>query len=457
MSKSRNYRPYVCVSIHLSTSIFIVLRAMSFSFIKFLILSGLIFCVAATWAQNKPGTQLAISRANGPIIIDGVLGEPDWSNAGVASHFFLNYPVDTLAPAFQTEARVTFDDDNFYVSFVCFDDSRPTVVQSLRRDFEWSLNDNVGIYMDPYNDFTNGFFFGISPYGVQREGLMSGGGTDSQGYNSNWDNKWYSAVKRLDDRWIAEIAIPFKSFRYNQGESVWNINFIRQDLKRNEVSSWIATPIQFFPSSLAWTGKVNWQSPSPHTGTNISIIPYATASASEDKEEGTSEKLVNAGFDAKVAITPSLNLDLTVNPDFSTVEVDRQIINLSRFEFQFPERRQFFSENSDLFSAPGFTSLTQPFFSRRIGLANDTSDNLTRVPILYGARISGKIGSKWRVGLMNLQTKETESLGLPAQNYSVGVIQKQILARSNIDVFVETSSRLAYRSMIQQSFIMKVW
>jgi len=462
LSKNRNYRLYVCVCIHLSNSIFIVLRAMLFSFLKYLFLTGLIFCVAATWAQNKPGTGLAISRASGAIVIDGVLDESDWIKAGVASHFFLNYPVDTLAPAFQTEARVTFDDDHFYVSFVCYDDSRPSVIQSLRRDFEWSVNDNVGIYLDPYNDFTNGFFFGINPYGVQREGLMSGGGTDGESYNINWDNKWYSAVKRLEDRWIAEIAIPFKSFRYNQKELMWNVNFLRQDLKRNEVSSWIATPIQFLPSAFAWSGKINWQSPAPHAGTNISIIPYATASASEDKEDGTSEKLVNAGFDAKVGITPSLNLDLTVNPDFSTVEVDRQIINLSRFEFQFPERRQFFLENSDLFSAPGFSSLTQPFFSRRIGLANDTSDNLTKVPILYGARISGKMGTKWRMGLMNLQTKETESLGLPAQNYSVGVIQKQILARSNIDVFVVNKQSLGLSQydptkFYHESLVKEVW
>lgn len=431
-------------------------------YLKSFLFAALLLNSLLGFAQNKQGTGLSIIRSNSSITIDGVLDEEVWAATGVATHFFLNYPVDSLPPAFQTEARLTFDDDNFYISFVCFDDSRPSVVQSLRRDFEWSLNDNVGIYLDPYNDFTNGFFFGISPYGVQREGLMSGGGTDGDSYNSNWDNKWYSAVKRLEDRWIAEIAIPFKSFRYNQKELVWNVNFIRQDLKRNEVSSWIATPIQFFPSSLAWTGRVNWQSPAPHTGTNISIIPYATASASEDKEDGTRENMMNAGFDAKVGITPSLNLDLTVNPDFSTVEVDRQIINLSRFEFQFPERRQFFLENSDLFSAPGFTSITQPFFSRRIGLASDTSDNLNKVPILYGARISGKLGTKWRLGAMNLQTKKTESLGLPAQNYSVGVLQRQVFERSNFDVFVVNKqsqglSEYDPTEFYHESLVKEVW
>lgn len=413
-------------------------------------------------AQNRPGTGLPITKAKTTIKIDGILDEEDWKSAHVATDFFLNYPTDTLTASFQTEARVTFDDDFFYVSFVCYDDNKPNVVQSLRRDFEWSLNDHVGLYLDPFNDFTNGFYFGISPYGVQREGIMSGGGTDQEGYNSNWDNKWYSSVKRLDDRWIAELAIPLKSFRYNQGQPAWNVNFVRQDLKRNQVSGWIATPIQFFPSAFAFTGALQWQTPAPHAGTNISLIPYTLTSTSKDKENGTSENTLTAGFDAKVGITPSLNLDLTVNPDFSTVEVDKQVINLTRFEFQFPERRQFFLENSDLFSAPGFTSLTQPFFSRRIGLATDSTDNQTRIPILYGARISGKLGQKWRVGLMNLQTKETKSLGLPGQNYTVAVLQKQILERSNVDIFLVNKESVGLREydpnkFYHESLVKEVW
>jgi hypothetical protein len=412
--------------------------------------------------RNRPGSVLTIGKANGTITIDGVLDEEVWKTAAVATNFFLNYPVDSLPPSFQTEVRLAFNDDFFYLSFVCFDDDRPNVVQSLRRDYEWSLNDNVGVYMDPFNDFTNGFYFNITPYGVQREGVMSGGGSSPEGYNANWDNKWYSSVKRLEDRWIGELAIPFKSFRYNQKEPQWNLNFVRQDLKRNQVSSWISTPIQFFPSSMAFTGKLTWETSAPHAGTNISLIPYTLTSLAKDNENETSSNTINGGFDTKVAITPSLNLDLTVNPDFSTVEVDKQVINLTRFEFQFPERRQFFLENSDLFSAPGFTTFTQPFFSRRIGLASDSSGNLRRVPIAYGARISGKIGSNWRVGLMNLQTKETKSLGLPAQNYTVGVLQKQIFERSNFDVFLVNKesvglNRYDSNTFYHKSLIKEVW
>jgi hypothetical protein len=176
-----------------------------------LILSCVETGVTFAQTKNKPGLGFTITKAKGAIVADGVLGEEDWKSAAVATNFFLNYPVDSLPPTFQTEVRVTYDADFFYMSFVCYDDDRPNVVQSLRRDYEWGLNDNVGVYMDPFNDFTNGFYFNVTPYGVQREGVMSGGGSDPEGYNPNWDNKWYSAVKRLEDRWVAELAIPFKS------------------------------------------------------------------------------------------------------------------------------------------------------------------------------------------------------------------------------------------------------
>ncbi|MFZ6013172.1 MAG: DUF5916 domain-containing protein [Bacteroidota bacterium] len=382
------------------------------------------------FSQNKPGTGLSIKKVKNAIKLDGVLDEPDWQIAEIAKDFFMNYPVDTIAPTFPSEVRVAFDEHFLYFGIICYDDQTPHIVQSLRRDIEWERNDNVGIYFDPFDDFTNGFYFTITPMGVQSEGIISGGGAIDDSYNNNWDNKWYSKVSRFEDRWVAELAIPFKSIRYNLGN--WNMTFVRNDLKRNQVSSWIATPIQYIPASFNYAGKLTWQDPPPHPHTNISFIPYISGAASKDKEnDKPSEGDFNAGFDAKVGLTPSINLDLTVNPDFSQVEVDRQVINLTRFEFGFPERRQFFLENNDLFANPGFPD-TRPFFSRRLGLAVDSANKIQRVPILYGARVSGKIGSKWRIGAMNLQTREKEEMGLPAQNYSIAVVQRQIFSRSNI-------------------------
>ncbi len=383
--------------------------------------------------------ELNIRKAKEVIKLDGELNEGDWQTASVAKDFFLNYPVDSLPPTFQSEVRLTFDEHNLYVGIICYDDSTKDIVQSLRRDIDWGRNDNIGIFMDPFNDFTNGFFFTITPMGVQSEGTISNGGSNDDGFNDNWDNKWYSKVKRMKDRWVAEIAIPFKSLRYNL--SNWNVTFLRNDVKRNQISSWIATPIQFNPGSFSYAGKLVWEELPPRHKSNISLIPYAAQRVNKDVENNEpTEGKFNFGLDAKIGLTPSLNLDLTINPDFSNVEVDRQVINLTRFEFGFPERRQFFLENSDLFSQPGFPD-SRPFFTRRIGLARDTSDNIQKVPILYGARVSGKLGKNWRIGVMNMQTAAKKSLGLPDQNYSVAVVQRQVFSRSNIGfVFVNKQS-----------------
>jgi hypothetical protein len=386
-------------------------------------------------AQNKPGTELKIRRTTDAIKLDGVLDEPAWKAAQVATDFFMNFPYDTALAPFQTEARLTFDEHNLYVSYVCYDDDSRDLMQSLRRDFDFDGTDNIGIYLGPYNDRINGFYFQITPFGVQAEGLISGGGSDDGSYSDTWDNKWYSHVTRGKDRWVAELAIPFKSFRYKNELTTWNITFLRWDRKRNLVSSWIATPIQFIPASFAYSGNLSWEEPPPHHATNISIIPYVAGGVSADKqtEPVTRDGNLQAGFDAKVAVTPSLNLDLTVNPDFSQVEVDRQVINLTRFEFQFPERRQFFLENSDLFDRMGFPE-SRPFFSRRIGLARDTAGNIRLIPILYGARLSGSLSKDWRISVLNMQTREKQSMGLPAQNFSVAAIQRNFWKQSNIQV-----------------------
>ena len=153
------------------------------------------------------------------------------------------------------------------------------------------------------------------------------------------------------------------------------------------------------------------------------------------------EYQANVGLDAKIAVTSSLNLDLTINPDFSTVEADVQVTNLSRFEIFYPERRQFFVENSDLFSSFGFSRI-RPFFSRRIGIGQDANTGvIVQNPILYGARLSGKLNKDWRMGLMNMQTAAVDASNIPGQNYTVAAVQRQVFARSNIAGIVVNRQR----------------
>ena len=398
-------------------------------------------------AQNKPGTNIKIKKAKGEIKLDGILDEPDWQSADVAANWFLNYPVDTALAPMQTEARVTFNDQYFYVSFICHDDNSRDLINSLRRDFEYERNDNVGFNIGPYNDRINGFFFALTPKGVQMEGTISGGGTAEESFGVNWDNKWYSKVVRYADKWICEIAVPFKSIRYKDNISEWNIAFDRLDKKRNHKSSWIHTPIQYTTGSFAYSGQLIWEDPIPPAHTNISLIPYVAGNASADHEvsPSTQTSALNAGLDAKVAVTPALNLDLTINPDFSQVEVDQQVINLTRFEFKFPERRQFFLENSDLFDRAGFPE-ARAFFSRRIGLVEVQKGVYKRTPIAYGARMSGSLSKRWRMSVMNMQTKENMSIGLPAQNYTVATVQHNFWHQSNVAITYVDKETLGVRS-----------
>jgi hypothetical protein len=370
------------------------------------------------------------NRSTDEISVDGVLDEETWINAGVAKDFHMIQPMDTALAEAKTEVRVAYDDNNFYISAECFIKSRDDiVVASMKRDFSFNANDNFFCVIDPFNDLTNGFSFGANAVGAEWDGQQSDGGT----INLNWDNKWKSKVKIYDDRWIFEASIPFKTLRYKKGIKSWGINFSRLDLAQNEKSAWTPVPRQFASASLAFTGNMVWDELPPPPGTNISLIPYMKGATSKNSEAGTPvENEFDIGFDAKVSLTPSLNLDLTVNPDFSQVEVDRQVTNLSRFELFFPERRQFFLENSDLFANLGFRGV-HPFFSRRIGLES---------PIHAGGRISGKLNKDWRVGVMDIQTGEVDAKydadenlkkgAIPSQNYAVAVLQRQVFARSNI-------------------------
>jgi hypothetical protein len=377
-------------------------------------------------AQNAEKYVLHIKKATAPIKVDGILDEASWDDADVAKDFYRVLPMDTGYAESKTEVRMTYDDKNIYMAVICWDPlPGENIIASLRRDFQFPVNDNFLAFIDPFEDKTNGFSFGASAAGAQWDGLQSDGGT----VGLEWDNKWESEVVKEDGRHIHEFGIPFKTIRYKAGIDKWGINFSRLDLKRNEKSSWAPVPRQFATASLAFAGTLQWDNPPPPAGPNVSLIPYVSNRISKDHESNSeTDHDFDAGLDAKIGITSSLNLDLTVNPDFSQVEVDQQVTNLSRFELFFPEKRQFFLENSDLFANFGYRD-ARPFFSRRIGLES---------PIIAGARLSGKISKDWRVGLMNMATDRVDSTNFPSQNYLVAALQRQVFSRSNLAfIFVD--------------------
>lgn len=393
------------------------------------------------FSQNKGGNetdyQVGIKKAKSRITLDGSLDEADWKDANIAANFWQNFPYDTSRANAKTETRVLFDDNFLYIAAVCYQ-NRNYVVSSLKRDFQRGSSDIFGINIDPFKDKLNGFNFAISPYGVQREGLI----TNGQEFTTDWDNKWYSKVTNYDDRWVVEMAIPFKTLRYKlqEGLNEWMINFFRNDISRNETSVWAPVPRNFAPASLAFSGTLVWEEKPPKPGANISLIPYGLVETNRDYLSNTKSKsFLNIGFDAKVAITPSLNLDLTVNPDFAQVEVDQQVTNLSRFELFFPERRQFFLENSDLFSSFGNGSIN-PFFSRRIGLYRNPRTGFNeKIPILAGLRLSGRLNKNWRLGVLNTQTARQsfgDSVALPSTNFGMFALQRRLGTRSFVSMML---------------------
>lgn len=394
----------------------------------------LLFWSITVFAQKKNDhLNYRIAKATGPITIDGKADEDAWLSPEVGGDYDQVLPMDTSKAVTRTEFKLTYDDKNLYLLVINYNSTPgPYVIESMRRDFGFYDNDNNLFMLDPYNDQTNGFSFGSSVAGGQWDGLISQG----RRLDLSWEAKWSSETTYDEEKWIWEAAIPFKTLRYSSEKLVWGMNFSRIDLKTSEKSAWGRMPRQFPTISLPYAGNLIWDTPPPAPGANISLIPYVTGGLQKDHERGTpTVSNGDIGLDAKIGLTSALNLDLTVNPDFSQVEVDVQQTNLDRFELFFPERRQFFLENGDLFNNFGFNGL-RPFFSRRVGL---------NAPLFYGARLSGKVSDGLRIGVLNTQTGRNPN-GLQGSNFSVASFQQQVFARSNVaGIFVNRETSGEYQ------------
>lgn len=440
---------------------------------RLLLVTGALLCAnTLLLAQNNRTARaddgFQIRRAPESITLDGQLNETAWAEADLLVDFTKNFPVDTGLADARTEARITFDQRYLYVAFTCYQKREDYTIQSLRRDFGPGTSDAINVLIDPFKDGLNGFLFSVNPMNVQREALVDNGSNLSY----EWDNVWKSAVYNEPDKWTVEMAIPFKTLRYKVSEGVnsWHFNFVRTRLKPWEVSAWKRVQQQYAPNNLAFYGVGTWAENPPESKVGVSLIPYVSGrygkgyTRNDDLEVVARPNTFGGGIggDVKIGVTPSLNLDLTFNPDFSQVEVDRQVANLSRFQLFFPERRQFFLENRDLFSMFGFPN-TRPFFSRQIGLA-DTSLNQSQryapVPILYGARLSGKLNDNWRVGLLNMQTRQlniSEENIIPATNFTVATAQRKLFARSVLSAIVADKTQFLGKLTEQQRTRFEPW
>ena len=380
-------------------------------------------------AQNK---KVNVSYITEEIKLDAVLNEASWYKKKPATDFWQYFPTDTLQAINQTEITMLFDDHNLYLGIKVYSSGNNYVIPSLKRDFRAGGSDNITLLFDTYNDGSNAFLFGTNPDGVMREALVSGGGKELRGFTSSWDTKWESVTKQYDDYYISEWAIPMSAFKYKEGETRWRFNSYMFDTQSNERTTWIQIPQNQFIFNLAFMGDMVFEKPLGKSKTPISIIPYINTIAVNDYEENKEFFELKAGGDAKISISNSLNLDITVNPDFSQVEADQVVTNLTRFEVNLPEKRQFFIENSDLFADFGNSLDANPFFLRRIGIAKNTSDTYIENDIIGGLRLSGKINTNFRVGLLNVQTKNDSENEIGGNNNTVLALQQKVFSRSNV-------------------------
>ena len=371
--------------------------------------------------------ELQAVRAPRGIRVDGLLDDEAWASAPIAGGFIQAEPLSGQPASQATEVRVLFDADYLYIG-AFLHDANPSlaVVNDIRKDFTEEDQDDFEVLLDTFGDHRNGYVFSTNIEGARHDRQVS---LEGREVNRSWDAGWNVKTHKQADGWTVEMRIPFRALRFDRtGGTRWGINFARHIRRVNEVSYWAPVPRAFSLNRVSLAGTLNGLE-TGSAGRDLRIKPYISDNAvralgTTAAPSPTMRNTIQVGGDIKAAITPGLTLDLTVNPDFGQVEADEQQVNLTQFSQFFPEKRDFFLENSGIFyvgdaarrsanNAPTPDEDNLLFFSRRIGL---TSNGLP-IPILGGIRLTGKLTERTRLGLLSVQDRA--SGGDPASNASV--------------------------------------
>ena len=418
-----------------------------------ILLNSLLICLtlitSVVIGQEEKG--LFVNSIKGAIKIDGLSKEIQWDKAKWSNSFWMWRPTDSIQANKQTRFKMLRDEKNLYILIEADINGINFTTPNLKRDFNTYGADYITLLFDTFNDATNAFSFATNPLGLKADGLISGG---NQSYRSDrnysWDTKWEVETKIEETYYTAEIKIPFSSFFYDNTQTSWRFNIYRRNTQGNEHSIWIRTPQNQTIGNLAFMGEMAFEEPLKKARNPLSFIPYLSASSQKDFIEPSQNSSFSVGGDAKIPIGNALNLDLTINPDFSQVEVDDQVVNLTRFAISLPEKRQFFTQNDDLFKDFGAFGDVTPFFSRRIGVAEDLDGNTIENKIIAGARLSGKLNSNLRLGFLNVLTEEDIKNEIPSNLNTVFTLRQKVFDRSNVSFFL-----IDRRTMDNYSFVTK--
>ncbi len=421
------------------------------------------------------------SRVTLPPTVDGKLNEQLWQQAPVIAGFVQHEPFEGRPESERTEVRIVFDEEAVYVAAWLYDSNvSGLVVGETRRDASVDDSDAFLIVFDTYLDRQNAFVFATTPAGIEHDGQVTREGTGAgqqsvrqqggaaSGFNLNWDGSWDVATSVDERGWYAEFRIPFATLRYSRGgEQTWGLNLARHIRRKNEQAFWSPVGRQFSLWRVSEAGTLEGlEAPVQRL---VQVTPYVLTSASRDYLAspavdsdcqrsscrfalGSGNGELAVGLDAKMALTPSLTLDLTYNTDFAQVEVDEQQVNLTRFNLFFPEKRPFFLENAGIFSvgtsaAGSEGQSVELFFSRRIGIGPGG----VPVPIVGGGRLTGRVGGLI-VGLLDIQTAAVEGLA-PSNNFGVARLIKELPNRSRLGVMLVNRQAADSASNYNRTFV----
>src|SRR5438067_4902883 len=321
--------------------------------LSFLCLPLCLLCAFHSFAKDinydtaRLEKRLRAVKITDKITIDGRLDEPVWADAPQATEFIQKEPDEGESTSERTEIRVLYDSDSIYFGIVA-NDSEPArvIITELKKDFTVELGDSVQMVLDTFHDERNAYEFIVNAAGAKWDAQIANEGRD---VNQSWDGVWYVKTRIGDDGWTAEIAIPFRTLKFARADpQTWGINFQRTVRRRNEDSLWAPVPRIYTVQRVSLAGTLEGLE-GIEPGSNIKIKPYVVGSFARNRLLGTRKYDTDGGVDVKYGLTSGLTWDFTYNTDFSQVEADEQQINLTRYSLLFPEKRDFFLENSGIF------------------------------------------------------------------------------------------------------------
>jgi hypothetical protein len=398
--------------------------------IRPLLLSTCVLAILPTWSLAQETKTARAAPTDAAIRVDGVLDEPVWETAVMVNGFLQRDPREGEPASELTDVRIVYTRQSIIFGVTCHDSSPPDIrATELRRDNDFENDDSFSLVLDTFHDHRSAFLFRTNPLGTQSDALVTDEGRVT---NLNWDEKWNVAAKIGEHGWTAEIEIPFKALRTSEAPvQTWGIDFERVIRRRTEFAYWSNYRRGFNFRQVSQAGHLEGLE-NLATGLTWRIKPFMRTALVRDSPAGGNAKVISVSEigleDVKYRVTPNFTFDFTVNPDFAEADLDEQVLNLTRFPVFFEEKREFFLEGAGIFDygpGNGENSELKLFFSRRIGLSAQGEP----IAITGGGKLTGKARG-WTVGVLNLNTRE--SGGVPARNYSVVRVKKDLFARSNV-------------------------